>query len=88
MPHGVHKTGSVSWHPKDPTLKPWLEAEASSRGTTKSEILDEALADYRERVEFARSVSARTANAEIGAALREARTPLATETTQANGEPR
>lgn len=82
MPHGVHKTDSVSWHPKDPTLKPWLEAEASSRGTTKSDILDEALAEYREPLEHARLVSARTANRAISEALD------ATETTETTGETR
>ena len=28
-----HKNPPVSWHPADPTLKPWIEAEASQRGS-------------------------------------------------------
>lgn len=73
MPHGVHKTDSVSWHPKDPTLKPWIEDEADSRGTTKSEILDEALSEYREKLDYARAVEARHANREISAGLQRTR---------------
>ena len=68
-----HKTGSISWHPKDPTLKPWIEAEAGIRGTTKSEILDEALAEYRAQAEFQRPFrdadATGTANRVITAAL-------------------
>ena len=82
MAHGVHKNQSVSWHPKDPTLKPWLEAEASSRGTTKSDILDEALAEYRGPLERARSVDVSAVNAEMRTGLRGA----TRETTQ-TGEP-
>ena len=68
-----HKTGSVSWHPKDLTLKSWLEGEASSRGTTKSEILDAALSEYRAQAEFQRpfrdASEARTANRALTAHL-------------------
>ena len=47
-----HKTGSISWHPDDPTLKPWIKAEAERRGMeTMRELLDEALSEYRDRVE-------------------------------------
>jgi hypothetical protein len=44
-----HKTKSVNWHPSDPTLRPWLEAEAEGRRRTLREILDEALSEYRQR---------------------------------------
>jgi hypothetical protein len=46
-----HKTPFFGWHPSDPELKPWVEAEASRRGVTRREILDEALSDYRRRHE-------------------------------------
>lgn len=46
-----HKNPGISWHSSDPTLKPWIEAEAERRGTTKREVLDEMAAEYRERVE-------------------------------------
>ena len=78
-----NSTPLIGWHSKDPTLKPWLEAEAGRRGRgTMRELLDEALAQYRERAEHARQVEARTTNERIRVGLREARTPLTTETTQ------
>ena len=80
---GKNSTPLIGWHSKDPTLKPWLEAEAGRRGMgTMRELLDEALAQYRERAEHARQVEARTTNERIRVELREARTPLTTETTQ------
>jgi hypothetical protein len=42
-----HKTKSVNWHPSDPALKPWLEAEAMRRGVPVRVILDEMAAEYR-----------------------------------------
>jgi len=42
-----HKNPSISWHSDDPTLKPWLENEASQRGVTLREYLDEVLAAHR-----------------------------------------
>jgi len=59
----------IAWKPADPTLKPWIEAEAAERGTTKNKILDEALFKYRAAREYDRSVDARTANREITAGL-------------------
>lgn len=44
-----HKNPLIGWNSADPTLKPWLEAEAARRGITRRELLDEALAGYRER---------------------------------------
>lgn len=44
---GQNKTKLIGWHPADPTLKAWVEAEATRRGVTRREILDEALAGYR-----------------------------------------
>lgn len=46
-----HKTKLLGWHPSDPTLKPWVKAEAGRRGVPQREILDEALAAYRTVVE-------------------------------------
>ena len=48
---GKNATPLIGWHSSDSTLKPWIEAEAERRGTTKSEILDEALSEYRENME-------------------------------------
>ncbi len=44
-----HKNPGISWHSDDPTLKPWIKAEAEQRETTASAVLDEALAEYRAR---------------------------------------
>jgi hypothetical protein len=44
---GKNATPLIGWHSSDPTLKPWIEAEASRRGITASKLLDEALAEYR-----------------------------------------
>jgi len=66
-----HKTPGISWHSADPDLKPWIDAEAERRGTTRTEILDEALFKYRAAREYDRSVDARTANREIAAGLNE-----------------
>ena len=76
--HGVHKNPSISWHPDDSTLKPWIKAEAGRRGITDKAVLEEMAAEYREKVEFARSVNVRSANREISTALNSA--PQATET--------
>ena len=77
MPHGVHKNPGISWHSADPTLKPWIEAEATRRRMTKREVLDEMAAEYRERVEelapFRDATEAGTANRAITNELREAR---------------
>jgi len=48
---GKNATPLIGWHSADPTLKPWLEAEAERRGITQRELLDEALEEYREHVE-------------------------------------
>jgi hypothetical protein len=45
-PHGIF------WRPGDPTLKPWIENEASERGVTLREYLDEVLAVHRARAEM------------------------------------
>lgn len=44
-----HKTKLIGWHPSDPTLKAWVEAEARRRGITVRELLDEMAAEYRQR---------------------------------------
>ena len=44
---GKNKTPLIGWHSADPTLKPWVEAEAQRRGVPAREILDEALSEYR-----------------------------------------
>jgi hypothetical protein len=46
-----HKTPLIGWNPSDPTLKPWIESEASRRGITRKEVLDEMAAEYREKHE-------------------------------------
>ena len=46
-----HKNPLIGWHSADPTLKPWIRAEAARRGVYEREVLDEALADYRSRHE-------------------------------------
>jgi hypothetical protein len=49
---GKHKTRLVGWHPSDPALVGWLDAEIERRGGgrgVQSAILDEALAEYRAR---------------------------------------
>jgi hypothetical protein len=80
--HGVHKNPSISWHPDDSTLKPWIKAEAGRRGITDKAVLEEMAAEYRERIEFlaplrdARETG--TANREISTALNSA--PQTTET--------
>lgn len=50
-PGNRHKSPLIGWNSRDPTLKPWVEAEAARRGITRRELLDEALAGYRERIE-------------------------------------
>lgn len=42
-----NKTPLIGWHSADPTLKPFVDAEAARRGITVRELLDEALRDYR-----------------------------------------
>ena len=44
---GRNATPLIGWHSADPTLKPWIAAEAERRGITVRELLDEALAAYR-----------------------------------------
>jgi hypothetical protein len=49
---GKNKTRLVGWHPSDPALVGWLDAEIERRGDywgAQSDILDEALAEYRAR---------------------------------------
>jgi hypothetical protein len=49
---GKNKTRLVGWHPSDPALVGWLDAEIERRGGgrgAQSAILDEALAEYRAR---------------------------------------
>jgi hypothetical protein len=45
---GKNATPLIGWHSADPTLKPWIKSEAEKRGITVRELLDEALAEYRE----------------------------------------
>lgn len=54
-----HKNPLIGWNSADPTLKPWVEAEAARRGITRRELLDEALAEYRERAEAGKQEAAR-----------------------------
>lgn len=44
---GKNKTPLIGWHSVDPTLKPWVEAEAERRGITLREFLDAVLAGVR-----------------------------------------
>lgn len=44
-----HKNALIGWNPSDPTLKPWVESEASRRGITRKDLLDEMAAEYREK---------------------------------------
>lgn len=46
-----HKNALIGWNPSDPTLKPWVESEASRRGITRKDLLDEMAAEYREKHE-------------------------------------
>lgn len=50
-PHGQrkgwNKTPLIGWHSADPTLKPWIKAEAARREITERQLLDEALIEYR-----------------------------------------
>ena len=51
---GQNKTPLIGWHPASPDLVAWLEAEVERRGGgrgVRSAILDEALAEYRDRRE-------------------------------------
>lgn len=50
MPNAPHKTPLIGWHSTDPTLKQWVKDEASRRGITERELLDEALSCYRNSV--------------------------------------
>lgn len=53
MPHGVNNTPLVGWHPSA-GLVAWLDAEVKRRGGgrgTRSAILEEALAAYRQASE-------------------------------------
>jgi hypothetical protein len=54
---GKNKTRLVGWHPSDPALVAWLDAEIERRGGgrgAQSAILDEALARHRAETEAAR----------------------------------
>jgi hypothetical protein len=51
---GRNKTRLVGWHPSDPSLIAWLDAEVERRGGgrgVRSAVLDEALAAYRKQAE-------------------------------------
>jgi hypothetical protein len=48
---GKNKTPLIGWHSADPTLKPWVKAEAGRRGIKERELLDEALSEYRDKRE-------------------------------------
>ena len=68
-----HKNPHIGWNSADSTLKPWIKAEAAARGITERELLDEALSEYRAKLEFARSVNVSAANGAITDSLRGAR---------------
>lgn len=55
---GKNKLPLIGWHSQDPTLKHWLENEASVRGVTLREYLDEVLAAHRANRETAASEKA------------------------------
>lgn len=44
-----HKTKLLGWNPTDPTLGPWVRAEAERRGITLRAVLDEMATEYRAR---------------------------------------
>jgi hypothetical protein len=44
---GPHERPLIGWHSHDATLKPWLDGEAARRQVDKTQILDEALVEYR-----------------------------------------
>jgi len=54
---GRNRTPLLGWHPKSAELVAWFEAEVERRGGgrgVRSAILDEALADFRGKVQRAR----------------------------------
>jgi hypothetical protein len=48
-----NKTPLIGWHSEDPTLKPWIEAQAAREGQTVREFLDGVLGAEREHRELA-----------------------------------
>jgi len=46
-----HKTPLLGWHPESAELAAWARAEAKRRDVDLKVILDEALAEYRRKVE-------------------------------------
>ena len=69
-----HATKSITWHPKDPTLKPWIDAEAGGRGITLRQYMDEVMAVHRASREhasaFRDAAEAETVNREISGHLK------------------
>jgi hypothetical protein len=59
-----HKNPELGWRPPS-ELSAWVRAEAARRGVTLKTILDEALAEYRERRDPA-ARRARTGSQETG----------------------
>lgn len=44
-----HKTKLLGWHPASAEDAAWVRAEAERRGVNLKVVLDEMLAEYRER---------------------------------------
>lgn len=46
-----HKHPLIGWHPADGSLKPRLKAHAQRLSTSERVLLDEALAEYLDRLD-------------------------------------
>lgn len=44
-----HKNPMLGWHPESAELGVWVRAEAERRGVPYKEIIEEAVAEYRQR---------------------------------------
>lgn len=44
-----HATDLISWRSKDPTLRQWIRDKAAHWGVDQKVLLDDALAEYREK---------------------------------------
>ena len=49
MPSQHAQPDLISWRSKDPTLRQWIRDEAERRGVDQKVLLDDALAEYREK---------------------------------------